>query len=287
VNYKIQEMKDLYDKGLSLKQIAKIFGYKTGKSISDKFKKHNIPTRSIKEQKALLKTYDESFLEKLDASWKGYFIGLMLTDGWINTDKTNVGLQSVDEDLISFISLCTNKNYFKYPGKNFENPTNKKIYIGKDFYRINFTSEKLYQDIQRFGIVQNKTKCIGKINLYPDEQKYIKDILRGIIDGDGTFGFPSNCPGTAYCRIVSASEFFLEQILKWFLILGFENLKVKPVSGQVDLWQIEICGFENLQLVKYCIYKNPYGLKRKRNKLLEAAYPSDWDRKTSYMRETP
>ena len=79
----IEEMKNLYLDGHSANEIAKMAGYKTAKSISDKLKKAGVQMRTSAESKDLKKTYDNSMFKYIDRSWKAYFLGLLLTDGWV------------------------------------------------------------------------------------------------------------------------------------------------------------------------------------------------------------
>ncbi len=265
----INGMIDLYESGLSGQQIAEIYGFKTSKSIYDRFKKVNFQPRTSEETVSLNKQYKENFMENIDTHWKGYFLGLLLSDGWVNKEKQSIHLDMIDKDTMSFISKCTGQNFLHYPSRGDSLYPNGKIYTSSDHYRINFNSKKLYSDLQRLGVVPNKTYNIPHINLKKEEYKYIRFILRGIIDGDGTFGFPSNSPGTAYLRIVGADENFFIIIKDFFEIIGCDRIVIRKLKQKNILYGLEICGKQNMKVIESVVYREDFGMKYKRKCLYD------------------
>lgn len=260
----VKEMAELYASGLTTKQIAKLAGYKTGKSIADKLKIAGYELRTYQETVNFKKTYDENMFKYIDASWKGYFLGLLLTDGWV-TGKNKVGYSTVDKDIIDYLSICTNKDVQIINEHEKINPQGNK-HIAKTQYRLNFSSTEIYNDIQRLGVVPNKTKIIKGPNLYFEEYAYLKDILRGIIDGDGTLGFPSNSQKSMYFRILSASEAFIDWCILALRILGMENIKKRPIKN--SMWELTSGHPKNIAILANTIYANKYGLVRKRELII-------------------
>lgn len=261
----IQEMKRLYEQGYSTNEIAALAGYKTGKSIADKLKANGIKlcteTR-LKKQK----TYDENLFETINSDEKAYFLGLLLTDGW-TTRGDSIGYSTVDFDLIAYLSC--------YSGKSIQTVDRSNQTIGpagtvinrKTEYRLCFTSKKMVKDLERLSVAPNKTLNLQGPNLSPQEMKYISSIIRGIIDGDGTFGFPSNSKKSIYFRIISMSKDFIDWC-EWALeLLGMRGLKINQCKG--GLWRLESGQPENILILLYTVYKHPMGLERKRQKLLE------------------
>lgn len=111
LNY-IQEkklIKDYQEGSLTLEEICAKYGYKTRKSVVDKVKKHKQTVRSYDETREFRKTYLGFSLEKLDCDWKAYYIGLMLTDGWISKNRINLSL--TDKDAIEFLCDKINVKY--------------------------------------------------------------------------------------------------------------------------------------------------------------------------------
>jgi len=256
-------MAKLYNRGLTLCKVAKIFGYKTGKSIGDKLKAQGFPIRQGSE--AYPREYDENIFEVIDCHWKGYFLGLLLTDGWVQESGHSVCIDLTDLDAIEFLSQCTGKSLRRYEHKSKMTPQGK-ICDCKDSYRLCFTSQKMYNDVQKYGVVPHKTSHIPKIQLEVHELRYLRHIVRGIIDGDGTFGFPSNIKGTSYCQICSASENFLRQVQVYLEILGLININLHKKG---EYYFLETGEKKNMRILEYCVYREDYGMTRKRQALIE------------------
>lgn len=260
----VKEMAKLYATGLSTGQIAKLIGYKTAKSVGDKMKTAGYKLRTSQETTSMKKTYDENMFKYIDASWKGYFLGLLLTDGWV-TGKNTVGYSTVDRDIIDYMSMCTNKSIQTVDSQEKINPQGNS-FITKTEYRLNFTSDQIYHDVQRLGVIANKSKILKGPELYVEEYAYLKDIVRGIIDGDGTLGFPSNSDKSMYFRIVSASEDFIDWCILALRILGMENLRKKLLASK--MWEVTSGHPKNLAILANTIYASNYGLVRKRKLII-------------------
>jgi len=97
----------------------------------------------------------------------------MLTDGWVH--KNQIGLSMTDKDVIEFV--C---NYF---GK--ELTTINKSGKRKQQYRFTIDSERIVNELKRFGVVERKSLTLQPPKLKKSEVQYISYLLRGIIDGDG------------------------------------------------------------------------------------------------------
>jgi hypothetical protein len=260
----IEEMKELYSKGFSTNEIAKLAGFKTGKSISDKLKASGFMLRTSHEAKQLKKTYSEDIFEKLVHPWQAYYLGLLLTDGWITGERT-IGYSSVDKDVVEYISCFTGKSVqtILREGRVI-GPQGKEINRQIE-YRVALSSKKMIKDLERLGIVHRKTKILEGPNLLVEELPFLKYILRGIIDGDGTLGFPSNYESTMYFRIVSASKDFILWC-KWALeVLGMTELKTRSISK--DYFELYSAKPANLAILALSIYKGTMGMERKANKV--------------------
>lgn len=263
----INEMIKLYKEGSSTGEIAKLAGYKTAKSVGDKLKKAGVSLRTSTESKTIAKGYNDNMFENLDCGWKAYYLGLLLTDGWIShrTLGSNdvLGFSSTDKDVVEYISECTGKS-IQVVNRNPEKEIYKKICHQKTEYRIILNSSKIIQDLERLGVVPNKSKILTGPKLLPSEYKYLRYILRGIIDGDGTLGFPSN-NNSMYFRIVSASETFIDWCIEALEILGMSNLRKHFTTTQ--MWEVNSAAPQNLAILAFCIYQDDMGMSRKANKI--------------------
>lgn len=266
--FNFEEAKRMYlEEGRSTGEIAKIYGYKTHKSITDKLKAGGVEIRTGQNLHTTMKNYSDDIFEKIDSEWKAYFLGLLLTDGWITGDKI-VGYSSVDKDVVEYLSELTGKSvqFVDRRNKEFVNSTGYKCKTSNE-YRLVFSSKKMVEDLKRLSVVNNKTHTLQGPNLNYDELQYLPQILRGIIDGDGTLGFPSNKPGSIYFRIASASETFIDWCNYSLRILGMRNIRKREIHE--GFWEINSAQPYNVEILMYSIYRDDFGMSRKRNKLIE------------------
>ena len=167
----VQEYRD----GASVKSLMRKYGFATKKSITDKVKKYNSNYKEVIAQARQNRKSYSIDLSYINSEFNAYFIGLMLTDGYIQ-GKHKFGIDLIDEDCISFIGEVTGNNHQTiYPKK--ENHQIK--------YRIIFSDNRQVENLKRLGVVENKTYTLQPPKLYKEEEKYLPYIIRGIIDGDG------------------------------------------------------------------------------------------------------
>ena len=270
--FDLEIAKKMYlEENRSLHEIAKVFGFRTPKSIGDKLKSAGVCIRTSQNAHTIKKSYSDNILERIDTEWKGYFLGLLLTDGWITSRSDNlvdiVGLSSVDRDVIEYISLCTGKSI-----QTVDHSVGTKIGpLGTEInrkteYRIVLNSTKIVSDLERLGVVERKTNILKGPDLTFEEMKFLPQILRGIIDGDGTFGFPSNNENSVYFRIVSASEDFIDWCIHSLNILGMRNINKRMCTD--SMWELNTAQHSNISILVNSIYQGQFGMNRKREKLL-------------------
>ena len=266
--FNLEEAKKLYlENGWSAGQIAKLYGFKSQKSVADKLKADGVVLRTGQNLYTTMKSYSDDIFESIDSEWKGYFLGLLLTDGWVTGDST-IGYSSVDKDVVEYLSKLTGKNiqFVDRKNKTFINQTGYTCRTSNE-YRLMFSSKKMVEDLKRLSVVNNKTHILKGPNLTTDELIYLPQILRGIIDGDGTLGFPSNHVGSIYFRITSASEKFIDWCIWALKVIGMRNINKRNISE--SFWEINSAQAHNVEILVHSIYAEELGMNRKRNKLLE------------------
>ena len=96
------------------RQGASVQSLMAKKSITDKVKKYYPDTyqQIIKEAKTERKGYAYS-LEKIQSDFDAYFLGLLLTDGYISRER-EIGIDLVDEDCIQFLSKTIGNKLIYY-----------------------------------------------------------------------------------------------------------------------------------------------------------------------------
>lgn len=255
-----QVIKD-YQSGMSTTMLAQKYGYKTPKSINDLLRRNGVLPRTVLEAQHQRKGYNGLKLDVIDSQLKAYYIGLLITDGYIHEDnnKYYIELTLEDEDVISFLAKEFNTSYIKVRRKK-ENR--------KTLYRVTIHGKELIDDIKRYGLTQSKTFTVcNDMKLQYCEEKFIPYILRGAIDGDGWI----RKDGKEFF-LCSASIYFIVWAINAFVSLGFKDLqiKIKAKGDDVnchDVFEIRSANQDNIELLKQLIYDTPYGMSRKYNRL--------------------
>ena len=248
------ELIEEYRKGTPVIELMAKYGYKTKKSITDKVKKY-FPKQYqeiIKEAQNNRRGYTYS-LEKLTSPFDAYFLGLLLTDGYVLSDRDGIGLDLTDEDAIQFIAKTINTKYNSYTDG-----------IRKTRYRVLITRPGLINEIQRLGLTKNKSLTLQPPQLLPEEHKYLPFIIRGIIDGDGSVAKTSY--GGAQFYVVTMSKIFAEWLVDVFTNDFFmEDIHIH--QNEAGLYRVETANQYNILKLIALVYNKPFGMNRKYNYL--------------------
>jgi hypothetical protein len=186
-----------------------------------------------------------------------YAIGLITTDGNLSNDGRHIILVSKDiEQLQNFAGCLKLKNKISTHSSTY-NP------LG-EYYHIQFGSVKLYRFLTSIGLMPNKSKIIGKLDI---PIIYFADFLRGHLDGDGNISIVSH-PESKYLqlrlRFLSASLLHLEWlktcIKEYFEIDGGFIDK----SSSARVYRLVYCKADSTKLMEFMYYDGvKYYLKRK------------------------
>lgn len=126
--------------------------------------------------------FDENYFENIDAERKAYWLGFIYADGNITNNRLRIEIKSDDKylleqlksDMKSKNKICKDNSTHEYNGYK----------IHKDNVYIGFCSNKLKQDLSKWGVIPNKT---FKIMELPSINKdLMRHFIRGYFDGDGT-----------------------------------------------------------------------------------------------------
>lgn len=254
-----KEIARLYvEEGLGSEELAKMYGFATRKSITDKVKKYypDLNLKSFGYQKRK-RHYSHIDFQLIDSPIKAWFLGLLLTDGYILTNNQGVGLDLTDEDAIQFLSQWSGQSYNTYSND-----------IHKDKHRILLHGKEYVEQLSRFGIVKNKTLTLSAPILLPSEEKFLPYIIRGIIDGDGSISLRND--GNIQISIVSASLIFINWIKDTLINKFFIDqltLYTRKLDGFNDLHEITISQRRDVNLIYLLCYSTPFGMARKQQKI--------------------
>lgn len=133
-----------------------------------------------------------------------YAVGLMVSDGCLQSNGRHLDLTSQDMEQLENFSLAIGRNL----------PiTQKKNGHGGYAFRSQFSDVALYDFLVQAGLTPRKSLTITKVSV-PDV--YYADFLRGLFDGDGScFGYNDPRWPTSfvyYMTFASANQQFLEYI---------------------------------------------------------------------------
>ena len=243
-----------YRKGTPVVELMAKYGYKTKKSITDKVKKY-YPDKYeniVKEAQSGRRGYTYS-LSELTSPFDAYLVGLLLTDGYVLSDRDGLGLDMTDEDVIAFVANTIGTKYTSYDIEN-----------KKTHYRVLITIPGISAEAERFGIVPRKSNIVPEPQLMEKERKFLPYIIRGIIDGDGSVAKTSY--GGSQFFIVTKSEAFANWIKKVLENDFFmDDISIK-ISSE-GLYRIETANQYNILKLIALVYNKPFGMNRKYNNL--------------------
>lgn len=188
---------------------------------------------------------DENYFKNIDNEYKAYFLGLIITDGCIHYTKGKQPLVS--------LTLEQKDEYLLYEFKN-QIKSNKKItHDGRGCSGINILSAKMVNDLKQYGVIPNKslhTTFPKNIPLH-----LYKDLIRGILDGDGSISFysrqnrrKSHIKAIRFCQ---GNYKFLKDLID-FLCEQEDIAKINIYQEKENLWSIAYRKNESLiKLIEY------------------------------------
>lgn len=273
----------------SYSEISKIVG-RSVKSISCKLSELG---KHLKEKTEIEKanyrraySVDDNYFETIDSQKKAYWLGWLITDGFIttnlntkrgniNTNTIGLKLQAKDRYVLEdfkkdlntdiFIKTIKGRKAFEYTNKI----TNKTVCIkGGEQAEFRFTSAKMIQSLAKYGIHQNKTYDV----VFPKEldSKYYPGFIAGVISGDGCIDIKKNRKGFIL-RCTIAGTLDLVQKIREILIKEIcfnPEKKISKYESSKCLYRLELNQTETIALYNW-LQKNGISLMERKNKLIE------------------
>jgi hypothetical protein len=227
----IQFIINSYLSGNDTYQIAKsLNSYNT--SIRRVLIKHNIPLISTGERLRFVKT--NPF--KLGEEKSDYFIGMLITDGCISNNAITLSLKESDvyllEEFAKFLSFYVKVNkYYHKAHKHYE-------------YYVKFKNNEVCDYLNSLAEFNNKSFDL-----------YLKvplnwNILRGIIDGDGSVKIYNNLLKVS---IYTMSVNFKNQLVEF---LTNNQFTPKITQSEKELWQIALYRQKELIRLEKFLYSD-------------------------------
>lgn len=264
----VNEIIKLYNNGYSIERIQKeLIQYFSTDKIKAILLENNISLRTLEEsmqvkvqfEERKFPVFDDYCLESHNGAW---LLGFIAADGYLPMTKGAknrivISLAEKDREILEKIA-----KEIKYDGEI-------KRYLAPDqihyFVSLAFTSKKIRQQIESYGIINNKTFKLRHLPNIPKE--YMIDFIRGFFDGDGSIYAIDRPTSPLRISITCASYDFLEEIA----IFLEENLKVahKNLNRDHNNYCISY-GHNDSKKICDAFYNNNFiSLKRKKDKYYE------------------
>lgn len=113
---------------------------------------------------------NEDYFENIDSNEKAYWLGFLITDGCVSKGNAiSLTLHKKDRHILEVLEKDLGVE-------------NKIKDFNKEYVRFMFCCKKMVNDLEKYGIVKNKTTTVTLPNI---DDKYLPSLLRGCIDGDG------------------------------------------------------------------------------------------------------
>ena len=277
-NWKNSKYYNNFDKNREL--IVKL--NKDGKNLKEIAEIINIPHRVFSEfvkfenmslKKAFTYNICDDYFDNMCSELQFYLIGYFIADGCITCEekrrKGTVYSKSyrfsinVSEDDLEVINLFQTHVCNGKPIEHSNNQSGVK-FKRKPQVKIRWISKQMFDTFYTYGIVPNKTLNCNFV--FPEQwvkSPFFKDLIRGLIDGDGHIG-KSNL------SVCLNSPLLAEQIISYFKTYeNYSGFQLLEKTGKTcKYWILTINGGKLLlnEYLNKC-YNTPYYLKRKRDNI--------------------
>lgn len=215
----------------------------------------------------------EGYFSSIDRPIKAYLLGLIAADGnvYVNTARAEykVGIKLHEEDAI-----------LVHRTRDELAPAVKLTYPRPHFVRFEVCSQRMVDDLARYGIVPRKTWNLPWPAALPEEMAM--PFLLGYFDGDGSIGVykprPEKGMHEPYLRweIIGHYEFLLEARKRIYEWCGVELVPPRqPRASTAFLYRVATSG-ERVESIDRVLNASGLGLPRKH-------LPGVWERYRSRM----
>lgn len=181
--------------------------FKNNQYCEDIAKKYNVEVHTIyrildnagiKRVSGYHTNCNKEYFQKIDSANKAYLLGFITADGAIVDRSLSIEVEEKDKEVIDFFKKEINNQAAITPC----------FYEQKHNYRVSFGSIGICKDLEKYGIVQNKSKTISHVPTELIPQEFLSYYFRGLIDGDGCIHKNGGL------SIYSGSKAFIEDVQK-------------------------------------------------------------------------
>lgn len=185
----LEEVAIKYEETKSINQIAKYFNvsWQVAKNACEQLGIISQPKNQYSERK----TYN--LFQKIENEEQAYWLGFLYADGWIRSDKNEIGLgvQERDKEILEkFKKFVDSDNKIqireKEKTKSHSAPDGHIIITKQNFYSFTFSDKQTKENLILLGCVPNKSKIIHCPNKEQVSDELFRHFMRGFTDGDGS-----------------------------------------------------------------------------------------------------
>lgn len=118
---------------------------------------------------------NKEYFQKIDSASKAYLLGFITADGAVVGRSLSIEVEEKDKKILDFFKKEINDQAAITPC----------FYEWKHNYKTSFNSVDICKDLEKYGVVQNKSKIISRVPIELIPQEFLSYYFRGLIDGDG------------------------------------------------------------------------------------------------------
>lgn len=182
IDLNIQDLKELYNKGLSCKKIGLKYSV-SDTTIKKRLIQAGIEIRSLRDSH-LTKKFNENFFDVIDTEEKSYFLGFLYADGNIRINKSKSGYISYIISVTQMEKEPLEKFIKAIDGVNIKITEYSIKSTSKIAYTVSLNSEILFTGLNRNGCTPNKSLTLTYPLSIPAD--LVNHFVRGYFDGDGS-----------------------------------------------------------------------------------------------------
>lgn len=194
------------------------------------------------------KRIKSDYFSIIDNSNKAYILGLLFTDGCVDKKPNGQGrvrlqLQARDKDILEKI-----RNELQIDTQLILDPRGNKC------YSLEFCDNQIFEDLQKYNIIPNKTYDITHLptNI---PKKFLKDYIRGLIDGDGGISVSDNLSTDVTLHFTTFHKSIAEDFQK-LIDLEILNKENSNTLFFTTAWHVQWRGYNQVLQILDSIYKD-------------------------------